>query len=696
MNRLASLAGLLVLVAGCGDDDGGATTDAGVDAAAAFEDAARADAGPIMCSTTADAALVLPTPDPAQDSCGATRVVDLDLFARHDGVALHYDGTLPASSRADIPTGVSNPSGKEVVHRLMLGGKVDLFVTSGGALDHSLCWSTSCAAGQAPPRGQCSRVGSGSLPIAHGELTVRGVGPGRLDLVVDAYDAAASVPGAAYSLDIRVRPVLALNAPCDPRARANRCDSNLSCHGAGAAARCAPATAPTLVKAAVVNENGIDWYTIDAMSADADVDRIRVEGLSATGVVQRTSEYDTNNAVGLAHFRSRPKGTASPLSPMYRIRLLSTSDLESVPATVTAQPMPIRAAAAVCDRFAVFDRCAAGHACEGPTGALDGTCVAGKTPSLTALAAYTLPDGSRRLVVDGVDDDGDQYMLELVFLDAGGNEVAIEPNQNGAAASSPSYAYLQHTEGASPFRSMRDIAAAAFVGVPLVTQVRVTVYDLLGLKSSTLTASFVPIPTRAAGDSCDTFGRGDLCQGSVPLLCAGTCQPLADLRAASCAAATPLSLGVPVTGQLPRQASRFGGNCGRPEAAEVIYTVDVPEQMDLEVSTLFEDTSLDTIVTIAPACDSLASGSVCHDSVSSNARQSVAVLRDAAPGRYYVFVDAWSQLYPNGGVGPFKVEARPRRLLSLGATCDAQGVANRCACNASCLGDPSFTAFVCR
>lgn len=695
MKRLVSLAGALVLVAACGDDDGPTPTDAAVDASATFEDAARPDAGPLMCPTTPDAALVLPTPDPAQDSCGATRVVDLDLFARHDGVALHYDGSFPASARADIPTGSSNPSGKEVVHRLMLGGKADLYVTSGGALDHSLCWNVSCAAGQAPPIRQCSRAGSAGTSIGHGEFTARGVGPGPVYLVVDAFNAAASVPGASYSLDIRVRPVLALNAPCDPRARANRCDSNLSCHGTGAAARCAPATAPTLVKAAVVNEDGIDWYTIDAMSADADVERIRVEGLSATGVVQRTSEYDTN-AVGLAHFRSRPKGTASPLSPMYRIRLLSTSDLESAPATVTAQPVSIRAATAACDRYAVFDRCAPGHRCEGPTGSFDGTCVAGKTPSLTALAAYTLPDGSRRLVVDGVDDDGDQYMLELVFLDAGGNEVAIEPNQNGGTPSSPSYAYLQHTEGSSPYRSMRDIAAAAFVGVPLVTQVRATVHDLLGLRSSTLTASFVPIPTRAAGDSCDTFGRGDLCQGAVPLLCAGTCQPLADLRAASCAAATPLSLGVPVTGQLPRQASRFGGSCGRPEAAEAVYTVEVPEQMDLVVSTLFEDTTIDTIVTIAPACDSLAAGSVCHDSVSSSARQSIAVLRDARPGRYYVFVDAWSQLYPNGGVGPFKVEARARSLMSLGAACDAQGVENRCACSASCLGDPSFTAFVCR
>jgi hypothetical protein len=121
-----------------------------------------------------------------------------------------------------------------------------------------------------------------------------------------------------------------------------------------------------------------------------------------------------------------------------------------------------------------------------------------------------------------------------------------------------------------------------------------------------------------------------------------------------------------------------------------MFRVTVPPaaRVDLVART---DTSgtppdVDTVVYVRRDCVDPASGSVewCSDDVVGS-RQSVAVVQDAMPGEYTVFVEDFAGVT---ALSPqrFEVEVGLRPILSSGAACDPTSADNRCA-DGDCTAD---------
>jgi hypothetical protein len=222
----------------------------------------------------------------------------------------------------------------------------------------------------------------------------------------------------------------------------------------------------------------------------------------------------------------------------------------------------------------------------------------------------------------------------------------------------------------------------------------VQVYDEGGVTSA---AVAVPLGTG------QRVGLAEACDGmrlcSRELSCGGgTCGPTPE-RAAACAAAMPIDVPAPsgtttsrasAMGTLVAGAGIFSGPCGSTTGTERMFRVTVPPaaRVDLVART---DTSgtppdVDTVVYVRRDCVDPASGSVewCSDDVVGS-RQSVAVVLDAMPGEYTVFVEDFAGVT---ALSPqrFEVEVGLRPILSSGAACDPTSADNRCA-DGDCTAD---------
>ena len=153
-----------------------------------------------------------------------------------------------------------------------------------------------------------------------------------------------------------------------------------------------------------------------------------------------------------------------------------------------------------------------------------------------------------------------------------------------------------------------------------------------------------------------------------------------DLDGLSCGASPLVLLApeAPVTGSTVGAADQTAGTCGGTTAGEAYYVISVPARADVLLSTEGEATDFDAAVSLRAACLDAASELGC---ASSGALGDALLVRDVAPGLYYVIVDGVA-----GTQGAFSLALRFRPLKELGDACDPSGDVDRCADGLRCEG----------
>jgi hypothetical protein len=195
------------------------------------------------------------------------------------------------------------------------------------------------------------------------------------------------------------------------------------------------------------------------------------------------------------------------------------------------------------------------------------------------------------------------------------------------------------------------------------------------------------------GDTCDaTHVCSDElnCAPGVP----HTCQP-SPQRAALCSAATALTI-PPVTtsatstsimGVLMPGNGQFQGSCGLTPGLEDIYTVTVPDMIDVDLvlSTESPGTQMGADTVIYARSDCVEPGSSMMDWCNDDDPDQPAdmflsrlVIEDAAPGSYSVFVESWNGLVLDTTLR-YELTASLRPVVPSGSSCDPMQVRDRCA-----------------
>jgi hypothetical protein len=704
---MRALFAVSTLLAACGGSGGQEIRDGG-----------QGDAGARLCSPAdagTDAFL-----DVTETTCGATRVVDLATAALHQGLRITYQGNVgPSRDDVQSPTECTpyrrGEGGKEIVHRLHLTAKADVWASTrdGGALHSLLYMVPACTPGMASSDTPCDVQGYRSNDHLFGFLSLPGLDAGDYFLVVDGWDAESSaIDVGAYELEVQLRPIRAQGETCDPALVLDRCDTGMGCKPRQGRATCEPTQRPVLEKLAFFQVSGNRYRLVmHGTSTDGDVTGLVVRHVDAEGRsdAEESSSF-SNYVVGQNLFRAHLDWSTyrgnTPYHAM-RVRLQSVSYGLSEPLEATLEPLPTPGLAEECDPGLIESRCVSGHYCQPSVrDSAKGVCVPATAPVVDKARAYVLPDGSRRIVVEGSDNEGHFPRLSVTFLDVAGDPIAVDLWGSGDVAMTSVFGFDQ-VIGENPFQARSELPAKAFDGLP-VTEVRLKLIDETLLESSELVVPFLELPSPHEGEPCDTKGMENLCAPSAAgeQVCDGVaavCTKVGASRTAVCEGALELTVDVPATGNVPFGPDLWAAPCTSDPSggSEAIYKLTTTTVLDLLVSTDSPDTKVNTILYAAETCDKDPAILGCDDDVDAPEGErrlgSSLALADLPPGTHYFWVDSWTYGDTSGGSGPFRILATTRPVLhGRNATCDPRGEKDRCGCGLQCKADPSLHAFACQ
>lgn len=314
----------------------------------------------------------------------------------------------------------------------------------------------------------------------------------------------------------------------------------------------------------------------------------------------------------------------------------------------------------------------------------------------TIDSASALLAGSELLVdVSGGDADGNGWGV-LVRLHGPAGEL-IDLNGDGlrSAADVLQVAFARSVSGAMTFAERARIPLTT-TQVPRVGGAASAYVRIL---DEPLSVSDVDVRTPLLGGtlvlSGATCDATHVC--SEELTCAPgtphTCQPT-PARASACGAATALSIPTPTTmttstsamGVLMQGTGLFQGECAPTLGLEDIYTVTVPDMIDVDLVLTTEspgsDSAGDTVIYVRTQCVEPATSMTtwCNDDdtdATPSTYLSRLVIEDAAPGDYAVFVEAWQGVQPDTSLR-YELSASLRPVLPTGATCDPTEARDRC------------------
>jgi hypothetical protein len=316
----------------------------------------------------------------------------------------------------------------------------------------------------------------------------------------------------------------------------------------------------------------------------------------------------------------------------------------------TVAPQPVKQSGDSCDLAALADRCAAGLGCADSPPVCQGV-----APDVTQLA-FLSSDAGPVILMAGTAPGDELDLLHIDYEDSAGNptQVVIDPGPPAVLASGADV-----TAAGATFNGQYLVVRPQVAGFDLACpQIGVTPTDKAGHTGATLHRLPGNIPVRAAGAACDLQGF-DTC--AAGLVCApatattNTCQTLATLQTARCAAAVTLAptpaqpaqtygrTGWPSLWDAPRGCS--GPNpTGRPEA--VLKLVLAQNANTLTLSLDNPGTDFDTTLYLLPGCPTSSSGFVgCNDD-SPVGVSSLLTLTNVPAGTYTVVVDSFK---PHGG-----------------------------------------------
>jgi hypothetical protein len=321
-----------------------------------------------------------------------------------------------------------------------------------------------------------------------------------------------------------------------------------------------------------------------------------------------------------------------------------------VAAQVASQP--VRNGGEGCDPASLADRCSAGLGCAGTPP----TCQ-GLGPEITQLA-YLRGDGGPTILMAGTAQGDELASVHIDFEDSAGNSinVVVDPGPPVVTASGADIT----TNGAT-FNGVFAVSKQQAPGFDLLCpQIGVTPTDKASHSGTTKHALPANLVTRAAGATCDLLGFNACAAGTVctpnAAPAAPTCQSLAAVQTARCAAAVTLAptaaqpaqtfghTAAPSLWDSPRGCS--GTNpTGRPEG--VVKLVLAQPAAILTLSLDNPGTDFDTTMYLMPGCPtSSASAIACDDDNGIIGVSSVILLENVPAGTYTVVIDSFR---PHGG-----------------------------------------------
>jgi len=319
--------------------------------------------------------------------------------------------------------------------------------------------------------------------------------------------------------------------------------------------------------------------------------------------------------------------------------------------TVDIDFQEVRAMGESCDATFVVDRCEIGLACTGtPT-----TCQEGTAPEITELAFLEdSATGGSRILVDGIENEGDMATLVVEFLDADDNSVMLDLDVDGTAESD---FFVVDAQGSDYGEGDRF-----FVGLEqppefadMVAKVAVTPSDLAEHEGERVVAQLRRTPTRGNGQSCDprgfnVCGTGTTC---TPGIVGETnlCRSVTSSQQQMCTSALVLdpSAGVSVVVGEARGASLWDPptECaandpkGLPDAVVRLHLEE--DAPFVRLSTAEAGTDFDTILYMLPECARTADAAmVCGDDTNEGIFAEVE-MSNLAAGDYYVVIDSYDR-----------------------------------------------------
>jgi hypothetical protein len=643
--------------------------------------------------------------------CDPSAIINLNNAGSQDGITLSYIGTLERKSgQMEPPPGcemVVNDGGTgfEVAHTFSVPIKADLLFSTDNPvtyIDTVLYSLPTCMLGTAPAGSVCDDdVGGGYTS----SIVVAAVDAGTTTTVVVDTWSVGSVPpdGGLYQLDVRVRPIVGVGASCDPRLVLNHCDVGLSCNPASQT--CSTAAAPTITAVSFLttpNPNSTWRVVISGTDPNQDVVNFDAEFLDAAnnvltdmGTSVFTLDFDTP-VFGQATFRGVIDHLLlnfAPPAAAIRVALRDSAGNMSAKVTQALVAMPTQSVGHACDTTGVLDMCTSGSVCKpAASGSTTGTCTPGTAPVITTATAEYGSAASlfQKVFFKGTDAEGDVKTLlaRYVFTDGG----LLRNSDGSVRVDEQPFTYVQ---GSTSFQGYSAIMGATAV-TPPVAGLRVTLQDATGRESNSSDVEFFSFPERTPGQACDIRRFDDICSRAAPA-CSGTCQTAAAVTAQACGAAPSLTLGVPVTSTLGFGPNRWVPPCASlSDGSEAVYKFTLGAASDVTFSTDFPETTIDSIVYISSSCAPTLNVMACFDSTSTLDPSTNAVIKNLAPGTYYVFVDSWRRVQ-GAGTGTFKLLVNGRSMINTaGAPCDPLLVANRCAGALKCKPNATYSAYTCQ
>lgn len=425
--------------------------------------------------------------------------------------------------------------------------------------------------------------------------------------------------------------------------------------------------APSLVTVTAqgVGAKGTD-IRIRLLGTDPDGDvlsaRVRVldsagNGVPVFGVGAAGDADGTETVVALSALTGTPPGFeaiatlpgllgTAPSIAKVEVRALDAHGHASDAMTADVVPQPERHLGEPCDAAKELDRCEYGLGCGGTPAA----CQEGKAPTITKLAYLTDPAGAHVLIA-GTEPEDDMGSVTLDFLDAGGQPVMVDLDNDGVPDAS-SFEIDGRGSATGGLFFLRLDSAPAFQD--LVAQVAATPRDEHAHAGATVKASQSVAPVKGVGATCSPEGFDRCAAGAVcaPKATAtgSTCQAAAGLRSKECQAALTLELGgVQSVSGVALGASLWDTptGCqatdpvGRPEGVVRLHLA-VPVA-SLTLSTVGPGTTFDTAIYLLPGCGDQAGAAplACADDGPDTAA-SVLTLTALAAGDYLIVVDSFS------------------------------------------------------
>jgi hypothetical protein len=352
-----------------------------------------------------------------------------------------------------------------------------------------------------------------------------------------------------FVLTARQIEVIEEGGACDPLRRTNVCVNDGFCFFEGEIrfgdpqvpdGECRAATAPVLLSASGISDEGRVLLEISGTDGSRDVVGIRLEllrdgraiPLGWRGGTTTTARFD-ESVRGLAEFTGvidLDGGAGLEGVDIARVRLIDSQQLLSELMEVELAEVPEIGPLGRCDPKGRASKCVEGAECLVPTRGPDdpepehGICGVASPPTLQAVEGFLNPvTNGLGIRASGEDTDYDIASARVWLLDAEGGAIPYTPDGLPPAIGQPTYldipaAWIERVEAGFIATFVSPIPRS----IPGIARVRVEVVDRQGLRSEAVEGELTPTPPVAEGEDCDVVTALNACPDG--LLCAeGDC-----------------------------------------------------------------------------------------------------------------------------------------------------------------------------